>query len=152
MENFNYKKYIEKTTKKTSFQQQKLLKSFAKLDIDQQLIILENKNSLFHKIRSKNNELEKKSIFAFIALIISIDEFIVKLNNIEKNLIKFKYQKIEKNRKKEKLLQFWSIVKKLKKNENMSFRNISNYLRKYHKFDISYSLIYQKWNEIEGRI
>jgi hypothetical protein len=149
----NLKEYetLEILTKKTSIQQQKLLRIFAKLDTNQQLKIMNNKNSLFHKIRSKNKEIEENSIFTLAAFIIAIDEFITQLNCTEKNLIKFNNKRNKSNLKKQKLLQVWSIIKELKENKNMSFRNISNYLKEYHKINISYSLIYQKWNEIEEK-
>ena len=37
----------------------------------------------------------------------------------------------------------------LKLEQNMSFRDISIYFAKYHKFEISHSLIYKIWIEIE---
>lgn len=53
-----------------------------------------------------------------------------------------------KARKKEKLLQYYPLVKQLKQ-ANTSYRDISDYLLKYHKFKISYSTVYKLYNKIE---
>jgi len=53
--------------------------------------------------------------------------------------------------KRECLLGFWAVVHTLKIDEKISFRKISVYLKKYHKFDVSYSLIAKTWAEIEKK-
>lgn len=148
MSNLNYEIIIEKLTKKTFIQQQKLIKLFGKLNIQQQIEIMNNKNSLFHKIREKNKEIDKSTL-ALVAFYISIDEFVINLTTIDKNLIKFKNRK-QKETKQEKLRQKWSIVRELKIEKNMSFKSIEKYFKMNHRFDISYSLIYQNWKKIEG--
>ena len=55
--------------------------------------------------------------------------------------------KIKKKKKNFKLLVIVKTLKKLE--QNYSFREISDYLLKYHRFEVSYSLVYQTWNEIE---
>lgn len=92
MSNLNYEIIIEKLTKKTFIQQQKLIKLFGKLNIQQQIEIMNNKNSLFHKIREKNKEIDKSTL-TLVAFYISIDEFVINLTTIDKNLIKFKNRK-----------------------------------------------------------
>lgn len=149
MSNLNYERIIENLTKKTVIQQQKLVKLFGNFTIQQQMEIMNTKYSLFHKLKTKNKELEENSIFALSAFIIAIDEFLIKLNETEKNLLKFEQKKYKSNLKKQRLLQYWSIVKELKENKSMSFREISSYLKKFYKADFSYSTIYQKWQEIE---
>lgn len=144
----NYENIIENISKKTIIQRKSLLKSFEKFDDLQHYEIINNKNLLFHKLKSKNKEIEKNSILELAALYIAIDEFMEQLNEIDKKLIKFK-NKNKSNLKKEKLRQYWSIVKELKELKKMSFRDIALYLKKYHKFNISFSTIFQEWNKIE---
>ena len=134
----NYENIIENISKKTIIQRKSLLKSFEKFDDLQHYEIINNKNLLFHKLKSKNKEIEKNSILELAALYIAIDEFMEQLNEIDKKLIKFK-NKNKSNLKKEKLRQYWSIVKELKELKKMSFRDIALYLKKYHKFNISFS-------------
>jgi len=51
--------------------------------------------------------------------------------------------------KRQKLLGYWAVVKSLKIEERMSFRDISAYFTKYHKLEVSYSTIYGLWIELE---
>jgi hypothetical protein len=51
--------------------------------------------------------------------------------------------------KKEKLLNLWSVVEKLK-NEDFSFREISKYLKYKHRFEVSHTYIADVWKEIEN--
>ncbi len=140
-------KNLQILTKKSNKQHNSLIKSFEKFDVIQQIEIMNNKNLLFHKMREKNKEIDKSTL-TLAAFYIAIDEFTTKLSTLDKNLIKFS-NRHKKENKEEKLKQFWSIVKELKTKKNMSFRSIKEYLKKYHKFDISYSLIYQIWKKIE---
>lgn len=148
IKNLDLKQIVLILTKKSDKQLKLLIKSFEKFDLITQIGIMNNKNSLFHKMREKNKEIDKSTL-ALAAFYISIDEFVIKLNTINKNLIKFN-NKNEKETKQEKLIQNWSIVKELKIGKNMSFRSIKKYFEKYHKLDFSYSLIYQNWKKIEG--
>ena len=95
---------IENLTKKTIIQRKSLLKSFEKFDDLQHYEIINNKNLLFHKLKSKNKEIEKNSILELAALYIAIDEFMKQLNEIDKKLIKFK-NKNKSNLKKKKIRQ-----------------------------------------------
>ena len=50
------------------------------------------------------------------------------------------------------MLGYWAIVRTLKLEQNMSFRDIATYFAKYHKLEVSYSTIYELWNELENKI
>ena len=60
----------------------------------------------------------------------------------------FKTKRIYKKTKQQKLLLYWGIVKLLR-DEGLSFRDISKYLKSRYKLDISYSTLYKTWVEIE---
>lgn len=47
-------------------------------------------------------------------------------------------------------LGYWAIVRTLKLEQKMSFREISIYFATYHKLEVSYSTIYELWNELEN--
>lgn len=141
-------KELQFIIKKTIIEQRRLLKFFAKMNLIQQKEIINNQRTIFHKLKNITQKNIDNSTLTLASLIISIDTFILAQNNTELNFIKFNNKNIKKY-KTEKLLTYWSIVKELKVKKNMSFREISNFLKKYHKLEISYSLIYKVWSEIE---
>ncbi len=145
----NDEKDLRNLTKRTTTEQQKLLKLFAKLNLSQQKEIINNQRTIFHKLRNLNIKNYDSDIFTLAALIIAIVEFLETINEMKLNVIKFNNQKVHKNLKNQKLLSYWSVVKELKEKEDMSFRDISKFLKKSHKFEISHSLIYKVWIEIE---
>ena len=65
------------------------------------------------------------------------------------NAIKLRGKNHKSKIKREKLLGYWAIVRTLKLKQSMSFRQIAKYFQKYHKFEISHSMIQKIWNEIE---
>lgn len=131
------------------FQNQKL-RLFAKVDIATKLKILEHQNQLFHKLKNIYVDVDNK-VLTLSSLILAIEFVIEKLDIININAIRFKARNNKLKVKKEKLLSYWSIVKELKEKENLSYREISNYFGKYHKFEVSYSTIYKLWNQLESK-
>lgn len=148
MLSLNNEMILTKLTKKSMSQQRALVKLFMQLSVNEQLEVISEKNLIFHKIRSKDRKFADNSIYALAAFYMAINEFINKLNSVEVKVISFRRKKIN-NSKSDKLLSYWSIVKQLKNKNKMSFRDISKYLEKYYKFNISYSLIYINWLRIE---
>lgn len=106
-------------------------------------------NSLFHKLKNYNKEVSN-AILTLSSLILAVDSVVKEIDSVSFNALKLKNKNPKSKIKKEKLLSYWAVVRTLKLEENMSFRDISSYLKKYHKFEVSYSLIYQKWQQIEG--
>lgn len=60
-----------------------------------------------------------------------------------------KHKKLRKKEKREKLLNIWSVVQKLK-SEKYSFRDISQYIRQRHRFDVSHTYISKMWRELKN--
>lgn len=147
----NDEKELQILTKKSFNERKSLLKLFSKLNLSQQKEVFNNQRKIFHKLKNQLSNDIDNSTLAIATLIIATDEFLKTTNDIKLNIIKFNNQKVHKNLKKQKLLTFWSVVKELKEKENMSFRDISKFLRKSHKFEISHSLIYKVWIEIEEK-
>lgn len=59
------------------------------------------------------------------------------------------FKKVKAKVKKEKLLNLWSVVIKLK-NQDFSFREISKYLKYKHRFEVSHTYIARVCKEIEN--
>jgi len=72
------------------------------------------------------------------------------LKDLDKNsdftIKSFKRQK--RKVKREKLLNLWSVVQKLKI-EEFSFREISNFIKSKHRFEVSHTYVAKIWKELE---
>ena len=91
------------------------------------------------------------SILTLASLLTAIRKEADSLDSTDMNLIKLRGKNNKRRLKRDILLGYWAIVQKLKNNERLSFRDISEYLRKYHQQEISYSTIYSVWQEIEEK-
>jgi hypothetical protein len=144
----------------------KLIKYFAKQPISVQIKILK----MHREVLFKNKNYIKKqsidiSIGSYIAMILSIKYYYA----LEQKLTKLKFEdlsaeelrdisiiqvqkfdtKFVKQKKRDRLKHYWSIVKYLKL-QDKSFRKISHYLEYKYKFKISHSEIFKAWQELEN--
>jgi hypothetical protein len=139
---------LEQLTKLNEEAQNKNLRQFAKLDNEMRIEVLKKQKSIFHKMK-KETDCDNNPLLTLASLILAIDVAINKFDDIDHNIIKMRSNNSQSKKKQQKLLTLWAVVKRLKTKENLSFRQISKYLKKYHRFEISYSLIYQSWKKLE---
>ena len=144
-------KACEIITKLNQESQNQKLRLFAKFDIQTKLKIIVNQKQLFHKLKQKYSDVDN-NILTLSALILAIDSVVKELDDVNFNAIKLRGKKNTNKSKREKLLSYLAIVRTLKLEKNMSFRDIAIYFGKYHRFKISYSTIYKVWNELENNI
>ena len=142
-------KSCETITKMNQESQNQKLRLFVKVEITTKLTILDQQKSLFHKLKSIYSDVDNK-VLTLASLILATEEVLNKVDEVNLKAMKLRSNSIrKKNLKREKLLAYWSVVKTLKDEQNMSFRDISNYLKKYHKFEVSYSIVFKTWKEME---
>ena len=144
-------KACEIITKLNQESQNQKLRLFAKFDIQTKLKIIVNQKQLFHKLKQKYSDVDN-NILTLSALILAIYSVVKELDDVNFNAIKLRGKKNTNKSKREKLLSYLAIVRTLKLEKNMSFRDITIYFGKYHRFEISYSTIYKVWNELENNI
>ena len=144
-------KACEIITKLNQESQNQKLRLFAKFDIQTKLKIIVNQKQLFHKLKQKYSDVDN-NILTLSSLILAIDSVVKELDDVNFNAIKLRGKKNTNKSKREKLLSYLAIVRTLKLEKNMSFRDIAIYFGKYHRFKISYSTIYKVWNELENNI
>jgi len=142
---------VENTTKIGVEKQNQRLRLFAKVDIDTKLQIMQNQKLIFHKLKATNDNVDN-TILTLSSLILAIDTFAKKNDNVNLNAIKLRTRYSKSKVKRQRILGYWSIVRTLKIEHKMSFRDIATYFAKYHKLNVSYSTIYELWNEIENNI
>lgn len=125
-------------------------------------IFKEQKNQFF---KLKSTELKLEEILPLIAFYLAIDKLynLENLNNQKnksQNLTKLafisnfsikKSRKIRIKEKREKLINIWSVVQKLKE-EDFSLREISEYLKSKHRMNVSHTYIDEIWKELEDDI
>ena len=141
-------KIIENITKQTYELQNQHLRLFARVELPMKLQILQLQKPLFHKLKSTYSDVDNSAL-TLASLILAIDSVVKELDIINLNAIKLRGKNHKSKIKREKLLGYWAIVRTLRLKQNMSFRDISVYFAKYHKFEVSYSTIYELWTELE---
>lgn len=141
---------LEKITKLNQESQNQKLRLFAKVDLETKIQILEQQKQIFHKLKTNYSDI-KNEILTFASLIFAIDKVVKKLDDINLNAIKLRGKNNKAKIKRQKVLGYWAIVRTLKLEQNMSFRDIATYFAKYHKLEVSYSTIYELWNKLEKK-
>ena len=136
-------------TKMNQETQNQMIRTFTKLDISVKVDVFKEQKVIFHKLKNIHF-ITDNSILTYASFVLAIEVVIKNTNQVNLKAIKLRTKNAKKqNQKREKLLSYWSVIKTLKNEQNYSFREISDYLLKYHRFEVSYSLVYQTWNEIE---
>ena len=138
----------ESITKLNLESQNKKLRLFAKVDITTKLKILQHQKSIFHKLKGAYSDVDN-AILSLSSLILAVDNVLKELDSVNLNAIKLRGKNTKRNLKREKLLEYWAIVRTLKLEQKMSFRQLPQYFETYHNFEVSYSTIYELWRELE---
>lgn len=141
----------ESITKLNLESQNQRLRLFARVDLQTKLQILQLQKQLFHKLKSAHSDVDN-TILTLSSLILAIDAVVKELDDINLNAIKLRGKNNKAKIKRQKVLGYWAIVRTLKLEQNMSFRDIATYFAKYHKLEVSYSTIYELWTELENNI
>lgn len=140
---------LENITKLNFESQNQRLRLFAKVDITTKLKILQYQKQLFHKLKDVHRNMDNAAL-TLASLILAIDGIAKEFDDVNLNVIKLRGKNNKAKVKRQKVLGYWAIVRTLKLEQNMSFRDIATYFAKYHKLEVSYSTIYELWNELEN--
>ncbi len=141
-------KTLESLTKLSIESQNQKLRLFARVELDTKLKILISQKQIFHQMKSLYTDVANE-ILTLSSLIAAISKEFENADEVQIKSLIFRAKNARKSSKKEKILELWAIVKTLKIEQKMSFRDISKYLKKYHRFDVAHSTIYGLWQEIE---
>ena len=144
-------KEVESITKLNQESQNQRLRLFAKVDITTKLKILASQKQLFHRLKSSHGNVDN-TVLTLASLILAVDLIVKELDTVNLNTIKLRAKNNKAKVKRQKVLGYWAIVRTLKLEQNMSFRDISSYFAKYHRLEVSYSTIFEMWNKLENNI
>ena len=139
---------IVKLTLMSEEGQRQMLRHFARLSLYIKLQIFDSQRSIFHQLKQNNKDIAN-SILTYCSLILAIKQIIESDEKLNIKALAIKQKNQRKASKRNKILSHWAIVKTLKNEQKMSFRDISRYLKKYHRFDVAHSTIFEIWNQIE---
>ena len=140
---------MERLTKMNQEAQNQKLRLFVRVELETKLKIFKEQKQLFHKLKSEHNDIDN-TILTLSSFILAIHLVIKELDDVNFNAIKLRGKNNKAKIKRQKLLDYWAIIRVLRLEQNMSFRQISQYLLKYHRFEVSYSTIYGLWIELEN--
>jgi len=158
---------VEKITRTNEDERHALVRLFSRLSTDLQIEIMSTHRKLLYKLKQQYQDVEISTL-SYSALIITLqldkvdrekqkrlnvsDMSLDEIRDITSKSAKLFLQKqFRTQTKKEYLLGYWAIVRTLKIDEKMSFRQIKAYLKKHHRFEVSYSTIAKLWKIIENK-
>ena len=147
MDNFIQK--LEQLTKMSHSVQNQNLRSFVRVDIETKLKIFDLQRSKFHQLKCLHQD-DNNSLLTLASFILAIDEVLVNMGSTKYKAVVMKGKNSKGQIKRERLLGYWAIVKILRNDQNMSFRQITQYFRKYYKFEVAHSTICELWNSLEN--
>jgi len=156
--NMKYESFV-KITKLSQKNMKQLVNWFNRQNILIQNDVLAEQRNQYFKLKNNGVSSDLLSICSFY---LSLDKLkktdnlnfknnnlnIKNLEQISDNSIK-KFQKNRIKEKKEKLLNYCNVIKKLR-SKNFSFRQISEYLRGHHRFEVSHTYVANFWNEFKN--
>lgn len=140
---------LEQLAKMTQEAQNQQLRLFARIDLVTKLKIIQQQKPLFHKLKSAYCDVDNSAL-TLASLILAIYSVTKELDIVSLNAIKLRGRNNKAKIKRQKVLGYWAIVKTLRLEQNMSFRDIAIYLKRYHKLEVSYSTIHGLWTELEN--
>jgi hypothetical protein len=141
-------KIVEQITTMNLEAQNQRLRLFAKVDLEIKLKILEHQKQQFHKLKQIYSDTDNV-VLTLASLILAVNLIIGRIDDVNLNAIKIRGSNVRNKVKRQKVLGHWAIVRTLKLEQNMSYRDIATYFAKYHKLEVSHSTIYAMWTELE---
>lgn len=144
----NAKNLCEKITKMSDEKQRQLLRNFSRFEIQNKLDIFDLQKSVFHRLKQNHSDIAN-NILTYCSFVESIDSKIKSNQKLDIKAMSIKFKTRIAGNKRDKILDRWAIVKTLKDKQNLSFRQIAIYFKKYHKIDVAHSTLHKIWNELE---
>ncbi|MBN2895288.1 MAG: hypothetical protein JXK05_05300 [Campylobacterales bacterium] len=154
---------VVRLTKLNESDQAAMLRYFGKLPASLREQIMARHRVIFHQIKQSGEQLANETL-SHVALLLAIKSYYAQQQRLSskqfsemsleeiRNLSVLKLEKFKAARRKigkrERLIHLWSVVK-LCKEQGLSFREISIYLRNHHRFEVSHSLIFAMWGKLE---
>ncbi len=139
---------VARLLKKTDEEQKAILRSFVKMPLEARVKVMEESRAIFYPLKEEHKDMALH-VLSYASLVLAIAKYQDSTDDIKKHIVSLRSRNVRTQPKREKLLGKWAIIKSLKNDENLSFRQIATYLYKYHKLSVVHSTIYDMWCELE---
>jgi len=139
---------VVRLLKKTDEEQKAILRSFLKMPLESRVKAMEESRAIFYPLKENNKDVPLH-LLSYVSLVLAIVKYQHITDDIKKYTVAIRSKSYRKQPKRDKLLGKWALIKLLKNDENLSFRQIAAYLYKYHKLSVVHSTIYDLWCELE---
>lgn len=139
---------VVRLLKKTDEEQKAILRAFVSMPLESKMKAMELNRNIFYPLKQENRDIPLP-ILSYVAMILAIEKYRAQTTGLDKNVIDVRAKSFRKQPKRDKLIGKWALIRSLKNDKNLSFRQISNYLKKYHKLSVAHSTIYDLWRELE---
>lgn len=139
---------VESITKLTTEQQNQLLRYFVRLAQESKLQVMEINREIFYVLKQKYSDVSL-AVLSYSSLVLAIQKFKNQTSEVDLNAINIRTKTLRIQPKKDRLIGYWALVKVLRIEKKLSFRQIAQYLKNYHKFEISHSVIFDLWQNFE---
>ena len=135
-------------TKLTTEQQNQLLRYFVRLAQESKVKVMELNRDMFYPLKQKHSDVSL-AVLSYASLVLSIQKFKNLTSEVEINAINIRTKTLRRQPKKDRLIGYLALIKALRNEKKLSFRQIAEYLKKYHKLNIVHSTIHKLWRELE---
>jgi hypothetical protein len=139
---------VTRLLKITEEEQKAILRSFVKMPLEARVKVMEESRIIFYPLRDENRDTALQ-LLSYASLILAIVKYQDVTDDVKRHTVAMRSKSYRKQPKRDKLLGKWALIKSLKNDENLSFRQIAAYLHKYHKLSVVHSTIHDLWHELE---
>lgn len=139
---------VTRLLKITEEEQKAILRSFVKIPLEARVKVMEESRIIFYPLRDENRDTALQ-LLSYASLILAIVKYQDVTDDVKRHTVAMRSKSYRKQPKRDKLLGKWALIKSLKNDESLSFRQIAAYLQKYHKLSVVHSTIYDMWCELE---
>lgn len=139
---------VTRLLKITEEEQKAILRSFVKMSLESRVKVMEESRAIFYRLREENKDVSIH-ILSYTSFILAIIKYQDTTDVLKRHIVAIRSKSYRKQPKRDKLLGKWALIKSLKNDESLSFRQIAAYLQKYHKLSVVHSTIHDMWCELE---
>lgn len=139
---------VMRLLKITDEEQKAILRSFVKMPLESRVKVMEESRAIFYPLKEENKDMALQ-VLSYASLILAIVKYKDTTDALKRHTVAIRSKSYRKQPKRDKLLGKWALIKSLKNDENLSFRQIAAYLQKYHKLSVVHSTIHDMWCELE---
>jgi len=139
---------VTQLLKSTNEEQKQTLRAFSKMPLESRVRVFEKHKKIIYSLKDKHSKVDI-SILSYASFILAVNQYVSDVTDIDKNTLDLRSKSMRKFAKREKLLAKWALIKELKNVKGLSFRQITQYLKKYHKLEVVHSTVYDLWKELE---